>query len=178
MASIRIRARPSSLCLGIRNTVAGIDLGRSEGPLPGDLNMTVSRSVVPRGRTPRSMLAPFACAALMLLQGSAAALQPGTYRCWSYNVGGVGGDICRLAPPIVLRQDGRYEESATQGTYQLSGDRVHFSHSTIRGPGQILAENLFAFEYEYRQWRHTVTYLCQDCNLPDVKHEVTRCSVA
>ncbi len=144
--------------------------------------MTVSRSVVPRGRTPRSMVAPFACAALMLLQGSAAALQFGSYRCWSYNVSG-GGASCRLTPPIVINPDGSYQESSTQGTYKVSGNRIHFSESTVRGPGEITGQNQIIFEYEYRQWRHTVTYLCQDCNsqslpTPDVKHGASGAAAA
>ncbi len=138
--------------------------------------MTVSRSVVPRGRTPRSMLAPFACVALMLLPGSAAALQFGSYRCSAYNVSGIGGASCRLTPPIVINPDGSYQESSTQGTYKVSGNRIDFSESTVRGPGMIMGQNQsifhtqIIFEYDYLQRRHTVTYLCEDCNLPDVKH--------
>ncbi len=137
--------------------------------------MTVSRSVASRGRTPRSMLTPFACAALMLLQGTAAALQFGSYRCSAYNVSGIGGASCRLTPPIVINPDGTYQESSTQGTYKVSGNRIHFSESTVRGPGMIMGQNQsifhtqIIFEYDYLQRRHTVTYLCQDCNLPDVK---------
>lgn len=120
------------------------------------------------GPVKRLLGAAFAFCVLILLPSAVAALQNGTYRCWSYNVSGGGGGNCRLAPPITLRPDGSYEESATRGTYQLSGDRIHFSRSTIRGPGLIVAENQITFEYDYRNWRHTVTYLCQDCKSASV----------
>lgn len=90
------------------------------------------------------------------------ALEPGTYRCWSYNVSG-GGGSCRLAPPIVIHADGTYQESSTRGTYRVAGNRIYFSESTVRGPGLVSGWNQITFEYDYRGWRHTVTYLCQDC---------------
>jgi len=129
-------------------------------------------------RTIWSWWIAFASVVLMLLPGAAAALQHGTYRCWSYNVSGSGGGNCRLAPPITLRPDGSYEESATRGTYQLSGERIHFSRSTVRGPGLIVAENQITFEYDYRNWRHTVTYLCQDCNSASVTSSVSSATPA
>lgn len=106
---------------------------------------------------------PIAFAAL-LLPLTAAALQPGIYRCWSYNVSG-GGGSCRLAPPIVIHADGTYQESSARGTYRVSGNRIFFSESTVRGAGMISGENQVSFEYDYRGWRHNVTYLCQDCGV-------------
>lgn len=100
--------------------------------------------------------------AALLTPAAASALQFGSYRCWSYNVSGGGGN-CRLAAPIVIRADGSYQESSTAGTYRIVGKRIHFSQSTVRGPGVIAAENKISFDYDYRGWHHTVTYLCQDC---------------
>lgn len=98
----------------------------------------------------------------LLLPLMASAVEPGTYRCRSYNVSG-GGGSCKLAPPIVIHPDGRYQESSTRGSYRVSGNRVYFSESTIRGPGVVSGQNQITFEYDYRGWRHTVTYSCQDC---------------
>lgn len=99
---------------------------------------------------------------LLLGPSSVSALQFGTYRCWSYNVSG-GGGSCRLAAPVVINADGTYQESSTRGTYRVAGNRIQFSESTIRGPGVIAGENQIVFEYDYRGFRHNVTYLCQDC---------------
>lgn len=93
---------------------------------------------------------------------SAYAILPGTYRCRQYNVSG-GGGSCRLASPIVLKADGTYQESTTAGTYEVRGDRIVFSASTIRGPGLVVGENMIRFEYDYKGFHHDVTYLCQDC---------------
>ncbi len=100
--------------------------------------------------------------ALLLAPCTALALQYGTYRCWSYNVSGGAGN-CRLAPPIIIEADGTYRESSTTGTYRVTGEGIHFSASSIRGPARLSAKNQITFEYDYRGWRHTVTYLCQDC---------------
>lgn len=89
----------------------------------------------------------------------------GRYRCWSYNVSG-GGGSCRMAPPLVLHQDGTYEMSSERGTYAVEGDRVALSKSTIRGAGRLQNGNQIVFEYDYRGRRHTVTYLCQECASP------------
>lgn len=93
---------------------------------------------------------------------AAAALQPGSYRCWSSNVSGAGGG-CALAPPIEIRADGTYRESSASGTWHAKGDRLHLSASTVRGPG-VISGNRITFEYKYRDWHHTVTYLCRDCS--------------
>lgn len=98
----------------------------------------------------------------LFVPATASALQIGTYRCASYNVSG-GGGSCRLASPIVINADGTYKESSTTGNYRVSGDRIEFSQSTIRGPGTI-SGNQIHFEYDYRGWRHSVTYACQDCS--------------
>lgn len=121
------------------------------------MNNTESRRKSPGRVSARSVLL-----ALLIAPGVALALQPGTYRCSSYNVSGGGGN-CRLAPPIVIHADGTYAESSTVGTYRVVGDQVKFSESRIRGPGQISGGNQIAFEYEYRGWRHAVTYQCRDC---------------
>lgn len=111
---------------------------------------------VPSGLLRAAMLA------ILLLPTAASALQFGSYRCWSYNVSG-GGGSCRLAPPIMIRADGTYQESSTSGTYRIDGNRIYLSRSTVRGPGVIAGENQITFDYDYRGWHHTVTYLCQDC---------------
>ena len=38
----------------------------------------------------------------------------GSFRCWQYNVQG-GGGSCRTAQPIILNEDGTYQESSTSG---------------------------------------------------------------
>lgn len=86
----------------------------------------------------------------------------GRYRCWSYNVSG-GGGSCRMAPPLVLHQDGTYEMSSERGTYTVEGDRIALSKSAIRGPGRLQNGNQIVFDYNHRGRRHTVTYLCQEC---------------
>lgn len=114
-------------------------------------------SVFPAGLLRAAMLA------VLLAPAAASALQFGSYRCWSYNVSG-GGGSCRLASPIVIRADGTYQESSTSGTYRIDGNRIYLSRSIIRGPGVIAGENQVTFDYDYRGWHHTVTYLCQDCS--------------
>jgi hypothetical protein len=120
--------------------------------------MRASESMV--STFPRKLLGA-AMLATLLTPAAASDLQSGSYRCRSYNVSG-GGGTCRLAAPIVIRADGSYQESSTSGTYRVVGNRIHFSQSTIRGPG-VIAGNQITFEYDYRGWHHTVTYLCQDC---------------
>jgi hypothetical protein len=115
-------------------------------------------------------------ALVLLLFGAVAhiagAAPAGTYRCWQYNVSG-GGGSCRLAPPIVLRSDGTYQESRTVGTYEVKGNRIFFSRSTIRGPGRIEGGNRIRFEYDYKGFHHDVTYLCRDCRPASSRRETT-----
>jgi hypothetical protein len=84
----------------------------------------------------------------------------GTYRCWSFNVGGAGRRC--TSPPIVLHPDGTYEISSEWGTYSVLGDQVVLSESKIRGPGRLQGGNQIVFEYEYRGLPHTVTYVRQE----------------
>lgn len=121
------------------------------------------RAIIPVRSVLKSRLFCAAFLAVLMVPDAASALQFGTYRCWSYNVSGGGGN-CRLSPPIVLRADGTYQESSTSGTYRIEGNRIHFSKSTVRGAGEITGENRITFEYDYRDWHHTVTYLCQECS--------------
>ena len=102
------------------------------------------------------------------------AVPSGTYRCWQYNVSG-GGGSCRLASPIVLKSDGTYQESRTAGTYEVRGDRVLFSRSTIRGPGRFEGGNRIRFEYDYKGFHHDVTYLCRDCRPASSRRETKGC---
>lgn len=81
----------------------------------------------------------------------------GTYRCRSFNVGGSGGRCQPAPPPIILYADGTFEESKTRGTYRVTGDRIVFSPSTLRGPGRLVDEQI-VFEYTSRNLAHTVTY--------------------
>lgn len=89
-------------------------------------------------------------------------LVPGTYRCASYNVSGAGGS-CRTMPALVLHPDGTYTHSSTRGRWSVRGDRLVLSESTVWGAGTVLGRDTVRFEYDYRDRRHTVTWLCQDC---------------
>lgn len=95
------------------------------------------------------------------------ALAPGSYRCASYNVSG-GGGSCRTMQPLVLHADQTYQFSSTRGRWQVRGGILVLSESTLWGPGQILGRDTVRFEYEYRGWRHTVTWICQACGAGDV----------
>lgn len=99
---------------------------------------------------------------LMLMPGMAQALQPGTYRCSSYNVSG-GGGSCRNFQPLVLNPDGSYRYSSTRGQWQVRDGRLVLSKSSLWGPGEILGQDTIRFDYEYRGWRHVVSWTCRDC---------------
>ncbi|OGB32576.1 MAG: hypothetical protein A3F78_11240 [Burkholderiales bacterium RIFCSPLOWO2_12_FULL_61_40] len=90
------------------------------------------------------------------------ALSPGAYRCVSFNAGGAGGR-CPSAPPIEIRADGSYTESSTTGRYTLKDGQIVFSESRIRGPGQLIGDNAFRFQYSYNGLAHTSTYQCFRC---------------
>jgi hypothetical protein len=110
------------------------------------------------------------CVSVCLLAVAAqvhAGVQPGTYRCWSFHISG-GAGSCRLSPPITIRADGTYDDSATQGTWRARGDRITFSHSKTRGAG-VVAGNRIVFEYDFRGMHHTVTYVCQECGGDDTR---------
>lgn len=109
-----------------------------------------------------SLATSLVIAGLLPVAVAASGLPAGTYRCWSYNVSG-GAGSCRLARPLVINADGTYQESSTRGTYKVSGDRVVFSESKIRGTGKISDGNKISFEYDYSGKHHAVTYLCQEC---------------
>lgn len=81
----------------------------------------------------------------------------GTYRCWSFNVGGAGRRC--TSPPLVLHPDGTYEMSSERGTYTVEGDDVILSESKIRGRGHLQGGNQIVFEYDFQGLRHRVTYL-------------------
>ncbi len=89
-------------------------------------------------------------------------LAAGSYRCSSYNVSG-GGGSCRTMQPLVLRADGTYQHSSTQGRWSAQGGKLHLSESRLWGTGEILGKDTIRFEYDYRDWRHTVTWICQEC---------------
>lgn len=93
---------------------------------------------------------------------TAAEIGSGSYRCASYNVSG-GGGSCRTMQPLVLRANGTYQHSSTQGRWSAQGGRLHLSESTLWGTGEILGRDTIRFEYDYRGWRHTVTWICQEC---------------
>jgi hypothetical protein len=105
---------------------------------------------------------------LMLLgtlgAGGADAAGPvaGTYRCASYTVSG-GGGSCRTFQPLVLQPDGTYEHSSTRGSWTVQDGRLYLSESKLWGPGEILGSDTLRFQYEYRGWRHTVTWVCAEC---------------
>lgn len=89
----------------------------------------------------------------------------GTYRCWSFNVGGIGQKC--TSPPIVFTADGSYTMSSERGTYTANGDTVVLSESKIRGPGTLLEDKRqIRFEYTYNGLAQTVTYLKQETETP------------
>ncbi len=87
---------------------------------------------------------------------------PGTYRCSSYNVSG-GGGSCRNMPPLVLNADGSYRYSSTSGRWAVHRGKLDLSESSVWGPGELLGGDAVRFEYDFRGWRHTVTWTCQEC---------------
>ena len=103
-------------------------------------------------------------ALLIPFPGHAEAGVAGTYRCWSFNVGGHAG-TCELSPPLVLHRDGTYEISSEHGTYKVEGGQIILSKSKVRGPGTLRNGNQIMFQYSYRGLQQTVTYLCQDCSV-------------
>lgn len=104
-------------------------------------------------------------------------LAPGTYRCASYNVSG-GGGSCRTMQPLVLHADQSYQLSSTRGRWLVQGGRLQLSESRLWGPGQILGPDTVRFEYDYRGWRHTVTWICQQCGATPASASTTRPSNA
>lgn len=85
----------------------------------------------------------------------------GTYRCWSFNVGGVGSKC--TSPPIVLNTNGTYSMSSEKGTYKITGDQIILSESKIRGPGTFKeGRKQIVFNYTYNGNATTVTYMNYD----------------
>jgi len=95
------------------------------------------------------------------LQGTGA-LAPGSYRCASYNVSG-GGGSCHNMPRLVLNPDGSYQFSSTRGRWSIQHGKLVLSESRLWGAGEILGHDTIRFEYDYRSWRHVVTWICQAC---------------
>ena len=89
-------------------------------------------------------------------------LMAGSYRCASYNVSG-GGGSCRNMQPLQLHADQSYQFGSTQGRWRAQGGTLVLSESSLWGPGQILGRDSVRFDYEYRGWHHTVTWVCQAC---------------
>jgi hypothetical protein len=87
---------------------------------------------------------------------------PGAYRCSSYNVSG-GGGSCRNMPRLLLHSDGTYDFSSSRGRWNIDGGKLHLSDAQFWGPGEIIGGDTVRFEYDYRGWRHTVTWICQEC---------------
>ncbi|MBI2314027.1 MAG: PDZ domain-containing protein [Betaproteobacteria bacterium] len=110
----------------------------------------------------RCLLRVGAVLCVLLMPAIAQALQPGTYRCASYNVSG-GGGSCRNFQPLVLHPDGAYQYSSTRGQWRVQGGRLVLSESTLWGPGEIIGQDTLRFEYDYRGWHHVVTWVCQEC---------------
>lgn len=100
---------------------------------------------------------------LSAVSASSGALGIGAYRCVSFNAGGAGGR-CLSAPPIEIRADGSYTESSTTGRYTVRDGQIVFSESTVRGPGQLIDDNTFRFQYTYKGLAHTSTYQCFGCS--------------
>lgn len=130
-------------------------------PRPAD---GIGQSPATPGRGVELMLAVALAAAAPVSGARAQApeLQPGTYRCSSYNVSS-GGGSCRTMPPLVLRADGSYEYSSTRGRWSVRQGTLLLSQSSLWGPGKILGPDAIRFEYDYRGWHHVVTWTCQAC---------------
>ena len=107
-----------------------------------------------------TMLGCLGVAPAALAQGGT--LTPGSYRCASYNVSG-GGGSCRNMPRLLLHADQSYQFSSTQGRWLAQDGRLQLSESKLWGPGQILGPDTVRFDYDYRGWHHTVTWICQPC---------------
>jgi hypothetical protein len=95
---------------------------------------------------------------------SASELLVGTYRCSAYNVSG-GGGSCRNMQPLVLKEDGSYQYSSTRGRWITYGGKLLLSDSQLWGPGEILDRDTVRFAYDYRDWRHVVTWICRECTV-------------
>lgn len=93
---------------------------------------------------------------------AASNLLSGSYRCSAYNVSG-GGGSCRNMPPLELRADGSYQYSSSRGLWSINGGKLLLSEAQTWGLGEIVGSNSVRFEYDYRGWRHTVTWVCQEC---------------
>lgn len=83
----------------------------------------------------------------------------GTYRCWSFNSGGLGGTC--TSPPLVLNKDGSYSMSSEKGRYTLVGKTIKLSKSTFRGAGTFVDGVKIRFSYTYKKTAQTITYLRQ-----------------
>ncbi len=82
----------------------------------------------------------------------------GTYRCWSFNVGG-GGGAC-TNPPLVLNQDGTYALSTEKGKVTIKDQSILLSQSKFRGAGILTDDGMqIQFKYKYKGLEQTVTYL-------------------
>ena len=85
----------------------------------------------------------------------------GTYRCWSFNSGNIGGRC--TSPPIVLNKNGTYQISSERGAWKLKGNQLTLSKSAMRGSGTMSADGLqIHFSYKYKGIPQTVTYLRQN----------------
>ena len=85
----------------------------------------------------------------------------GTYRCWMFNVAGAGKRCTNSA--LVLKENGQYMMGNEKGTYKIKNGKIILSESKFRGSGQFQEHgNQIMFEYTYRGWPQTVTYLKQD----------------
>ncbi len=107
------------------------------------------------------LAAALLAAAMSAAAGTTVALE-GTYRCASYNVSG-GGGSCRHMPRLTLHADGSYQYSSTRGRWRVEDGKLLLSESKLWGAGTILGRDTIRFEYDYRGWRHVVTWTCQPC---------------
>jgi hypothetical protein len=66
-------------------------------------------------------------------------------------------------PLLVLHADGSYDFSSSRGRWTLVEGKLHLSEAQFWGPGEIVGGDSVRFEYDYRGWRHTVTWTCREC---------------
>ncbi len=85
----------------------------------------------------------------------------GSYRCYSYNVGGRGGNCRTFTTKFILNGDGSYTFGTSQGTFKIKKDQILFSQEKQRGAATFFDGNKFAFTYTLPSngWKVEQTYL-------------------
>ena len=85
----------------------------------------------------------------------------GSYRCYSYNVGGRGGNCRTFTTKFILNGDGSYTFGTSKGTFKIKKDQILFSQEKQRGAATFFDGNKFTFMYTLPSngWKVEQTYL-------------------